>query len=253
MQEPNWQLSRPLDAIIFDCDGTLSKIEGIDELARVNGKREMIAKMTQKAMSETGLNPTVYQERLALIQPTLQQVKQLAADYFETRTAYAQEVISILTRLNKAIYIMSAGLAPAVKTFGKQLNILEENIFAVDVLFDQEGKYQSFDHNSPLIYNHGKQKFIHLLKQKYNQLAHIGDGLNDLVAKELVTRFIGFGGFYYRENIAQAAHFYIKEPSLLGLLPLILTVAEIKQLSKNELELFELGFSELNLNATPVT
>ena len=37
MKAPTWQLDHPINAIVFDCDGTLSIIEGIDELARNNG------------------------------------------------------------------------------------------------------------------------------------------------------------------------------------------------------------------------
>jgi phosphoserine phosphatase len=36
MLTKNWQLQHPLDAVVFDCDGTLSQIEGIDALAEKN-------------------------------------------------------------------------------------------------------------------------------------------------------------------------------------------------------------------------
>ena len=38
------------DLIFFDCDSTLSAIEGVDELARLKGKEWRVSLLTQKAM-----------------------------------------------------------------------------------------------------------------------------------------------------------------------------------------------------------
>lgn len=42
----------PVDAVISDCDGTLSTIEGIDELARMNDVYAEISQLTQAAMTQ---------------------------------------------------------------------------------------------------------------------------------------------------------------------------------------------------------
>ena len=39
-----------MDEIFFDCDSTLSSIEGIDELARLRGVEERIVTLTNAAM-----------------------------------------------------------------------------------------------------------------------------------------------------------------------------------------------------------
>ena len=41
----------PIQHVFFDCDSTLVQIEGIVELARLKGKAEEIAIVTEQAMS----------------------------------------------------------------------------------------------------------------------------------------------------------------------------------------------------------
>ena len=48
---PIWPVS---DLVIFDCDSTLSGVEGIDELARMAGRQGDVSALTRRAMSEIG-------------------------------------------------------------------------------------------------------------------------------------------------------------------------------------------------------
>ena len=52
------------DLIFFDCDSTLSTIEGIDELARFKGKEWRVSVLTQKAMDGELDLGDVYGKRL---------------------------------------------------------------------------------------------------------------------------------------------------------------------------------------------
>lgn len=226
-----------IDAVVFDCDGTLTSIEGVDELARMNGVHKTIAQMTAKAMSESGLNPELYASRLDIIQPSEQQVNALSSEYYKNKTPYASEVIKIFLQLRKQVYIVSAGLAPAVKRFGQQLNVPEDNIFAVDINFDTRGNYLNFDHHSVLTFNDGKKHIVGELRSRHASIAYIGDGLNDLITVDIVNYFIGFGGFFQRQIIADHAHFYITEASLLPLLKWFVTSDELSILSNDQADL----------------
>lgn len=234
LSNDDWQLKNPIEAIIFDCDGTLSSIEGIDELAVQNQVGDEVSQLTAIAMGMTGINPELYQQRLVLVKPNQQQVHSLADIYFANITPHTLDVIKIFKRLNKSIYVLSAGLKPAVEGFCNRLTIPKQYVFAVDIQFDAKGNYLSFDATSPLVHNDGKRQIISHLKTKYQRIAHIGDGMNDYVAHDLVDRFIGYGGTYYRENIASLCEFYIKSPSLASLLPLLLTQDEYMQLTQAE-------------------
>lgn len=241
----NWQLQTPLDAIIFDCDGTLSTIEGIDELARKNGTGAKVSALTEEAMGKTGLNPTLYKKRLDLVKPTQEQVFSLGMEYFVHRVPDIEGVISLLKRLNKAVYVISAGLTPAVNIFGQLLQIPQSNIYAVNIDFDNEGHFLDFNHKSPLVTHEGKRLIVTQIKSRHETLALIGDGLNDCAARDLVTRFIGYGGTFFRESIAALCNYYIKTASMAPLLPLALTEEESQSLLPPEQTLYQKGLQAI--------
>jgi phosphoserine phosphatase len=72
------------DLIFFDCDSTLSTIEGIDELARLKGKELRVSVLTDKAMNGELDLSEVYGKRLRAIRPTLRQLKEVEALYART-------------------------------------------------------------------------------------------------------------------------------------------------------------------------
>ena len=236
-----WNLTETLDAICFDCDGTLSSIEGINELARTSDATDEVETLTNIAMSETGITPNIYSERLKLIYPTRAHLLTLADTYSENAAPDIIEVIQIYQRLNKAVYIISAGMNPAIKIFGSMLGIPSENIYAVDLFFDDSGNFQKYDHTSPLVHNDGKRLLINQIRAKHPKILHIGDGLNDVATIDIVTRFVGYGGFYYREHIAELCQFYIRSKSLSALLPLSLTAEEQQKLEADEQGLYQKG------------
>lgn len=245
MAFPQWQLQTSLSAIIFDCDGTLSTIEGIDELAKNNGVSETVKSLTAEAMGKSGINQELYQKRLDLVYPTQKQVLELGHHYFTHQVPDAKEIIQVFKRLNKAIYLVSAGLYPAVSLFAKLLHVPCENVFAVNIQFDAAGQYQDYDRTSPLIHNNGKQVIVTRLKALHPALMYIGDGLNDLVTYDIVTRFVGYGGVYYRKNIAMQCQYYIRTLSLTPLLPLSLTQEEYEKLTPPELHLYAKGVAAI--------
>lgn len=246
MTSPNWQLVKPVSAIVLDCDSTVSKIEGIDYLARNNGVGEIVRNMTKQAMDLAGLNPTLYQQRLDLVTPRREQVNALGHQYFAHRTPDIMDTIRLFKRLNKAVYLISAGVNPAVKMFGEMLEIDPEKVFAVDLRFDQQGNFIDFERNSPLINNDGKRHIIEKLKAIHPDIVHIGDGLNDVVTLDMVTRFIGFGGVTYRQEIADLCQYYVNTPSFAPVVPLILTQGEMDLLSNDEKQLYYRGLEAIS-------
>ncbi len=229
MKENKQALLTPLDAIVFDCDGTLSHIEGIDELAEANGVGAQVRQLTAEAMGRSGINPQLYQQRLDLVLPTRSQVEALADQYFQQKTPDLLAVLRVLSKLGKKIYVVSAGLYPAVAGFAALLNLPATQVFAVNIYFDEEGNYLDFDRHSPLVFAEGKRSIVQQLLEQHPRLMYVGDGLNDLSTQDLVTRFVGYGGAFYRENIRNSCQYYITEASMLPLLPLCLTAEEIKK------------------------
>lgn len=245
MSSPSWQLSNPVSAIVFDCDSTLSSIEGIDFLAKNNRVSEAVKSLTSDVISKTGLNPDLYQQRLDLVIPRREQVYSLGHQYFAHRAPDISEVINLFKRLRKEVYLVSSGVNPAVKMFGQLLQIPTENVFAVDLRFDQQGNFLGFERSSPLVNNDGKRAILQQIKARHNHVIHIGDGINDLATLDMVTRFIGYGGIAYRKNIADLCKFYIKTSSFTPLVPLTLTHEESVSLLPEELALYEKGLAAI--------
>lgn len=244
----DWQLQSPISAVVFDCDGTLSRIEGINFLAETSGALNKVTQLTDMAMTTTGINPEIYSERLRLVLPHYNSVIALGKNYYKHKIEDIEMVLGILKRLDKTIYLVSAGVNPAVQYFGSLLRIPASHIYAVDLIFSPEGQYLDFDHTSPLIHHDGKRNIIKQIKAKHTELVHVGDGLNDLAVHDLVTRFIGYGGAFHRPNIAKQCRFYIRSSSIAPLLPLSLTHQECEMLTRAENKLYRKGLHELEFS-----
>lgn len=229
----NWQLDIPLDAIVFDCDGTLSNIEGIDELARASGHYREVSAITTLCMSTTGLNEESYEHRLQLIKPSKDQIQHLVDQYIDHMTPGTKQVISTFQVLGKRIYIISSGIAEAVIPFGNYFGVKTEDIYAVNVNFNAQGEYIGFDRKNPLVHSGGKLAIIKKILLTNTNIAFIGDGMSDYEASSPVTRFIGYGGMCLRDKIRTLSKYYLICRDLHPLLPLCLTKREADDLDEN--------------------
>lgn len=241
----DWQIKTPVSAIAFDCDGTLSTIEGIDELAKNKGNTSEVKALTEQAMAKTGITPELYRKRLDLVLPTQDEIIAMGHQYYQHKVPDIEPVIAILLRLQKSIYVVSAGILPAVTIFAERLHIPIQHVFAVNVTFDQQGQLIDYDQSSPLVHNDGKAVIITQLKKHHQNMMYVGDGLNDLSVRDQVTRFIGYGGSFYRKNIAEKCEFYITISSMAPLLPLVLTQDESYLLSPQEKLIYEKGLQAI--------
>src|SRR3972149_4689827 len=131
---PVWPLT---DLVIFDCDSTLSRVEGINELARLTGTTTDVAALTQRAMNGEVPLESVYAYRLRTSNPTQAQVSHLRRVYRENVITDAREVVTALQDLGCKVFIVSGGLYDPVRDFGVWLDIPRDHIYAVDMEYDQ--------------------------------------------------------------------------------------------------------------------
>lgn len=247
-----WVPQQPMHHIFFDVDSTLTSIEGIDILAQWNQVGEEVAAITDLCMSKTGMNPKAYQQRLDMVKPTLIQIKQLSNLYIDKLTAGAIEVISVLQKLNKNVFIISAGLRQALLPLAKYLSIPPEHTYAVDIYFDNDGNYHHFDNSSPLAQKDGKTIVIQQVCTSENSAFLIGDGLSDLEARTAVERFVGFGGHRIRQTVLSNSDYYIYSSSLFSLLPLLLTAGEVERLDNNDYNHYTKGLADIHRNQVKI-
>jgi phosphoserine phosphatase len=209
------------DVICFDCDSTLSKIEGIDELARRVGLGEEMSTLTNAAME--GILPleAVYDRRLSLISPDQSSIDWLADLYITEIVEGVKDVFVALLAEGKTVHIISGGLRQAILPLAHYLGLPENHVHAVDIYFNQDGSYLNYDLNSPLAKTGGKAVVVGALKAQ-GSLVMIGDGKTDLEAKQAGAYVLGFGGVVDRAIVRESADFYTTEPSLLSVLERLL-------------------------------
>lgn len=208
------------EIICFDCDSTLSKIEGIDELARRVGLGEQLAKLTDAAMNGEVALEDIYGKRLDLIKPNRDAILWLADLYISELVDGVQDVFAQLQQHNKTIHIISGGLLPAILPLAKLLNVPVENVHAVDVYFAENGDYLGYETDSPLAKNGGKAEVVKSLQAK--SLVMIGDGKTDLEAQQAGAKVIGFGGVVNRKLVRENADFFVADENLTAVLPFLL-------------------------------
>lgn len=210
------------EIICFDCDSTLSKIEGIDECAKRVGLGAEMAKLTDAAMNGELPLEAVYQKRLELIRPSQSLVNEIADLYISEMVDGVTEVFQTLQQQHKQVHIISGGLRQAILPLAQLLNIPESQVHAVDIYFNQDGGYRDFNQNSPLAKNGGKAQVCRLLSSEPEKMVMIGDGKTDLEAQQVGVKVIGFGGVVEREIVAKNADIYVNQASLVSVLTHIL-------------------------------
>jgi phosphoserine phosphatase len=205
------------DVICFDCDSTLSKIEGIDELARRVGLGEEMSKLTDLAMNGIVPLEAVYERRLSLIRPDQAGIDWLADLYIAEIVDGVKDVFAALLAQDKTVHIISGGLRQAILPLADYLGLPESHVHAVNIYFNEDGSYRDYELDSPLARTGGKAVVVGSLKGQ-GSLVMIGDGKTDLEAKQAGATVLGFGGVVDRAIVRELADFYTTEPSLLSVL-----------------------------------
>ena len=207
------------DIVCFDCDSTLSKIEGIDELGRQSGLFDELVALTNAAMNGELALEDVYGKRLTLIKPDKTKMDWLADLYIAEMVEGVEEVFGTLLAQGKQVHIISGGIRQAILPLAEKLGLSANRVHAVDVFFNADGSYKEFDQQSPLAKTGGKAVVCKKIQVEGTSMVMIGDGKTDLEAKQAGAKIIGFGGVMQREVVIEQADVFVAETSLKAVLP----------------------------------
>ena len=236
----------PFKHVIFDCDSTLTTVEGIDVLADVAQKKAEVEALTNAAMNGEVDLGDIYGKRLDAIGPTRHQIHAITQAYKNNIVEDTQAVIDALIYLKHALYIISGGLLEPVLSFGISLGIPADSIRAVGVTYNklsgnwwdntpQAGNAVQFSdyRKGPLTISSGKAKIVRQLTADFSgeKILLVGDGASDLAAAEAVDLFVGYGGVVERKLVVDSAETFIHTPSLAPLLALIVGPAGLAALA----------------------
>jgi len=239
--------------IIFDCDSTLTAVEGIDILADTTDKKGEVEALTQAAMDGAMDLEDIYARRLQTINPTREQIQQIRRVYKRNIVEDAAAVITTLQEQGHKVYIISGGLAEPVEEFGIYLGVPRQHIRAVNLHYNQlSGAWWQPNNGAEhvltyqkgaLTVSDGKAQIVReLLGNQHGRSANgrsllIGDGSSDLLAGTAVDLFIGYGGVITRQRVLDEAPVFIHSRSLAPLLALAIGPAGLKRLKNLDLAL----------------
>lgn len=208
-------------SVIFDCDSTLSSIEGIEYLSGEH--RAEVERLTQAAMDGDVPLESVYGRRLELVRPDRAAVDALGRAYIASLVPDAREVVHALAEEGVAVRVISGGLLPAVQALARELGLQDADVAATPVYFDAAGGYAGFDTASPLARSGGKLEVLQAWRETLPKpIMLVGDGVTDLEARPAVDVFVAFAGVVEREAVTECADCVIRSRSLAPVLPLAL-------------------------------
>jgi len=200
-----------LKLICFDCDSTLSSVEGIDELARLRGP-EIFA--TVEALTEDAMNgkiriEEIFRLRLEAIRPTREDAAAIGRRYLATVEPTAKAAVDAFHAMGWTPVIISGGFRQAIRPLADALGIAR--IEAVDLYFAEDGTYKGFDADYPSTRSGGKIDIINTLRSELSpeRVVMIGDGVSDLETKPVVDLFVGFGGFTTRDRVKRESEVFV--------------------------------------------
>ena len=199
--------------VIFDCDSTLSRIEGVEALA--SEYRSEVASLTEAAMSGSVPLEEVYGRRLDLIQPTMADLERVGRQYVAERIPGVEDTVARLRREGVVVRVVSGGLLQAVLVLTRFLGLPDKDVAAVEVRFDAAGRYDGYDETSPLARAGGKEEVLRSWgRDTPGPTMLVGDGATDLEAKDAVDLFVAYTGVVSRPAVVAGADVVIEELSL---------------------------------------
>lgn len=197
--------------VCFDCDSTLSAIEGVDELARLRGPDcfRAVADMTREAMEGRIALDGVFARRLELIRPTRAEVAAVGLQYVATVEPTARATVAALRAAGWDVAIVSGGYTQAIEPLARHLGI--GRVEAVPLQFDAAGDYAGYDRAAPAARAGGKTEVLRGLRAALRpaRLVMVGDGMSDLETREEVDLFVGFGRYAERSAVRAGASRYV--------------------------------------------
>lgn len=197
--------------LFFDCDSTLSSIEGIDELARLVNPEKFaeVEALTNAAMDGKVPLSEVFKRRMEIIRPDLSMANRVGAMYLENMLPGVSEAINLARSDGWMPVILSGGFAPLIAPLANHLGI--RHVEAVPLFFSELGDYSGYGEDYPTTRNLGKNEIIREWKEALipERVVMIGDGISDLETKEDVDKMIGFGGVVQRDKVKDGCDLWI--------------------------------------------
>jgi D-3-phosphoglycerate dehydrogenase len=204
---------------IIDFDSTITKVEGLDELAVIslasNPQREKIVSQIRH-LTDLGMNGEIsfseaLSQRLSLLEANREHLKALVS-FLETKISDSfSSNKSFLKEYASQIIVVSSGFKEFIIPIIESLGLDPENVYANTFVFDEAGKITGVDETNVLAQDGGKVKLLQSLNLD-GHISVIGDGYTDYELRKvgIADRFYAFTENIERKKVTENADFVIK-------------------------------------------
>jgi len=192
---------------VIDFDSTFTQVEALDILGEISlsgdpqkeEKLQAIKDITDKGMDGRLSFRESLEQRMELLQANKSQIADLVDALKNKISMSFQRNKEFLQENADNIYIISNGFKDFITPIVKPYGIKEENIFANEFIYDEQGNIVDFNRDNLLSQNNGKPATIKNLNLE-GDIYVIGDGYTDyeIKASGVANKFYAF-----TENIAR--------------------------------------------------
>jgi D-3-phosphoglycerate dehydrogenase / 2-oxoglutarate reductase len=207
--------------IIIDFDSTFTKVEGLDELAKIalKGHKDKdtvvskIQEITEKGMAGQLSFAQSLKDRVEVIPANKSHLNDLVEVLFNEISDSFERNKDFIKENAENILIVSSGFKEFIVPIVTSMGVLEENVYANTFTFDDAGNINGYDETNLLSHDNGKVKLLQQLDIQ-GEVYVIGDGYTDYQLREsgLANKFFAFTENVERENVISKADFVV--PSL---------------------------------------
>lgn len=198
--------------VIFDFDSTLISVESLEIILNslVNKdpeKLNIIARLTNEAMNGEISFKDALIGRLNIAMPTQQSITNFITTHCpDSLSTGMAKLIRILQENNVDIFIISGGFKEVILPFANYLNLPQQNIYAVEIDWDNEGNFIGLNNSNG--FADSKIKGAEKIRSKFSgNSVIIGDGFTDyqLYQASIVGDFIAYTGNAKRQKVIKYA------------------------------------------------
>ncbi|MFC4872943.1 phosphoglycerate dehydrogenase [Negadavirga shengliensis] len=199
---------------VIDFDSTFTQVEALDILGEISlnddpekeRKLQAIKDITDQGMEGTLTFRESLVKRVEILNANKSQIAELVTVLKEKVSNSFQRNKEFLRENAEDIYIISNGFKDFVVPIVTAYGIKEENVFANELKYGEDGKIIGFNENNPLSKNNGKPETIKNLKLE-GDIYVIGDGYTDyeIKASGVANKFYAFTENINRPTVSSKA------------------------------------------------
>lgn len=212
-------IQEPKKYFLIDFDSTITKVEGLDELAAIALQSDpegalkvaKIKELTDRGMAgELSFSESLTQ-RLSLLQANKSHIALLVEFLRDNITDSFDRNRAFLKEFADQILIISSGFKDFIVPIALELGLKEENVYANTFAYNEAGDIVGIDTENPLSRTGGKIEVVKFLNLD-GHVSVIGDGFTDYEIRkhDLAQRFYAFVENVERPAVTEVADFVIK-------------------------------------------